>query len=650
MPAMPAALALIASSMLFSNVSGQVLSPPDPVVPTADDGAALQDVLGEPFRAPGPFPDMATSAVVSLLPREGSPLPDASWAQLLAGGPIELTLNEPNRGDVSVNISPASPGDPRNHADHPVWGFQQTSSGVVRVLSGPPTYAWAPHASRGVLLASVAAPEHGADHGASVWAQAHATGTIGTQRFAPGYNMLDGHWRASPDIYPIGRHEARGNMWIAVQGIGSDAEAYAQFGVGWLPYADGWIGGHVASPLQGFDDLPSGDLPEWTTALRTRSGIDRIDFSRQDEGTSIPWVLSPQVSSEVYSVFEGSVTLDGGSYTLVAAGDDAFSVELWRDGRWERIVGVLGMHPMTTDRARVELPAGESRLRVRHLQGRGAWGLDLDIIAHDDGARSPLLFDPPGLAVESYSLGRPAGGDARWAADPKSGLEYRHAALADASIHWRDAGRWASTWHAVADVRSGALDPASGVMFAQPVTNNATLLTTACDLGDGRWAIQVADASTPMPTEVTGQFDSRRDKGFSFVYIPYDRADVLAVRSDARGRPLGASPGVGVRRLGEGVYRISLPEPAVAGTPFVQVLSETDQTFDRPTDLFPAWRLEPELGLVVEIRRIDWVAGEHRLSDAPFAVAWMSHHPPPVRAESSPDHPADALGAPDLGD
>lgn len=594
----------------------QPAPPPAPVLPTGPSGGVALGPLGEPVRLPGPYPSRAMGGIVELSPpRDGL---RGSVARVLASSPDGVTVNWAQPGDFDVNLAPTDPLDPLTDASSPVWGFMTTSSGVSAILGGPPTYAWAPHATRGILLASVASHEPDAFTGGFV--EAHAAGAIEASREGPAYSMLDGQWRPAPDVFG-GRSAgiSPGHLWVDVLGIGSGREGYATAGVAWFPFEDGWVGGIVPGVRLRLEDLPTAEEIARAVEVETVGPVDAIDYERTSPGRVLPWLVEPR-ADDIYSEFEGAFEVEGGEYEIWASGDDAFAVDLFGDGGWSTIAGVPGLHGMRDARATVELPEGRHRVRVRHFQGSLYWGLRVMIGGGEFATRVPLVFDG-GASVRAWSFDRFNAGPAGFEMDPGSGLRLASPSLPDDAVTWRSPKEWSNARSSVADLVIPGISPRDSVLMTQSYFNNRCHLTSQTPGRDG-WVVQTADAST------LGDVDrpfSHRYRGFQFLVVPTDRPGVFAARVDgASGEPTLASEGVACERLGPGKYRVSFgADAARTGVALVQVIAPSEADLATPFDRFATWERQAAGSITVETRHAT-AADVMPLVDTDFSIVWLT--------------------------
>jgi hypothetical protein len=614
--------------------TAQMPDAPEPVVPTDADGSARIDVLGEPFLPPGPYPDTTTWAIISTAP-DPTAGNEGAVVRVREQGPIRVSVNWANPGDFDLNLAPANPSDPRLAPTDPAWGFQRTASGIVAILNGPPTYAWAPHPAAGVLFPMV--HEHGrrtSPDAPVTFSQAHVAGAHGTDRAGAAYSMADGRWR--PDPLAADPRAAGNHLWVVTHRVGVEAESFADVGVAWMPYADGWLGGFVTpmSPL--LEDLPSPDELRQAHPVGTTADAARIlDFGSRAPGDALPWLAEPS-AFDVYTEIEGETDLPPGQYTLAASGDDAFVIEIERNGRFMPLAGVPGLHGVATDTARFELTERRTRWRIRHLQDDRGWALDTRLARQGSREQAPLTFLPGSTRVSAWSVAPRNHAPGRWIAADSSNRPFRHPDLADANIEWRIEPEPAAAASAV--ISHPKLDPDRGVLLATPIINNRSLLA-AVRPDDEQWIVQVADAVPVSPDFVGG---TAKRWSFAFVFVPFDRPGSVAGMSDSSGSLIRSTPGTSIERLGPGRYTVTLPRGLKEGVPIVQPILGEPGEAPRPSPRFATVTRGADAELVIETRSFTEDGHTVELTDTPFVFAFITagdDGPPPpsiARSEAAP--------------
>lgn len=608
----------IAAALAVGASNAETPAPPEPVLPTVASGQPMTGPLGNPAALPGPFPDEPMGAVIEL-----APTPDGergAIARVLAASPLGVTVNWANPGDVDINLSPTDPTDPLNDPLHPAWGVQRTASNLIAVLGGPPTYAWAPHAARGVLFASVATLEP--DPASGEYVEAHATGAVETQRAGPAYNMLDGQWRPRPDAF--GSQDlasAGGNLWIDVIRIGQATEGFATVAAAWFPFLDGWTGGIIPGVPATLTDFPSRNQLAAARAIPTVGHLRRIDFDRSPPTRPLPW-LEEAHTYEVYTEFEGDVNLKGGNYTLTAAGDDAFELAVHTGASWQRLAGVGGLHGVLEDAARIELPAGTHRLRLRHFQATRHWALRLTIEGGEFPGPIPVTFAGPGAAVRAWSFDAPTPYAVGLERDPWTDRPLGSPGLPETFATWIDPPDRSDPARAIAQLNLPAHTPDDAILFTQHNSNNHSALLASAPTGNG-WTVVVTDTALAVNP---GTPFKNRHRGFTFLAV--DKADprvAVAEVAGASGRPRHASPGIGVERAAEGVYHITLPidaPPAPNGVALLQLTHPDADALVNSAPRFAVWEQAPDGVVVVHTRRL-LATGQTEPTDADFAFLWL---------------------------
>ena len=593
----------------------------EPTLPLARDGTVMVGPLGDAAVLPGAFPSKAMGAVVEL--SRSSAGDDGARVRLLAVSPSGATVNWANAGDFDLNLNPADPSDPLNDPQNPAWSFQRTSTGILAVLGGAPTYAWAPHAARGVLMTSIASLDPDGLRGRFVGA--NATGALDTERSGPAYNMIDGHWRPRPDAY---RSEsdasANGNLWIDVSELGDGSEGFGTVAAGWFPFGDGWIGGLVPGLAVSLDDLPSPAQVAESHPLHTRGPLRRIDFARSPESRPLPWLRETR-SREVYSVFEGDVRVRGGRYTVTGVGDDAFEVSLLVGDSWERVAGVPGLHGMVRDSAFLDLAPGLHRLRVRHFQATRHWGIQLLIEGEEFVEEAPVTFSGKGAEVSAWAFDTAEDLSTGLASDPATGAALGHPRITESVVTW--AARTIAD-ASIADLRVAGASAHGSLLFTQPHANNRSLVTASAPTEDG-WVVKVTD--TALDTTASTAM-AHRHRAFSFLAVDADDPRVVTVRVRA-GEAVGDTPKASVARESLGRYRIRLPEagpldssaavvPLPDGIALVQFVAPDRSALERLPKLFGVWEQRADGEVVVEVRAVRR-GGASELVDTDFDFLWL---------------------------
>jgi hypothetical protein len=211
------------------------------------------DILGEPFKAPGAWPNTGVSAAYWKLTTPPGGILNGIGSNFLitevSSGPFRWTTGWTNEGDFDPNISVFNPADTRSFPG-PFWDpFRDNCGGGGPVCanfgryaftSGPLTYAWALHASEGLIMMSIA--NNGRDNqntdpltgGPVGTLYAFAAAEPNDFRSGPAYNMVDGTHRTG-----------NGNMYLSMNYVGETEEAIIDVSTAWFPFEAGWIGGYV---------------------------------------------------------------------------------------------------------------------------------------------------------------------------------------------------------------------------------------------------------------------------------------------------------------------------------------------------------------------------------------------------------------------
>jgi hypothetical protein len=347
-----------------------------------------------------------------------------------AGGPIAWSASRTNQGDIDITFGLAEPMNPLSSIGDPFWDGQREADGAISLDDGGlPTYGWAPHAARGVMLIEI--PKNGQDTGAQVdigggifvpapevYAHGGAVAN-GAERTGRGYDMVTGEWGNLGVVGDIDNNQwgASSSMWFWTCVLGpAQSETSVNMASAWFPYEQGWLGGYATPKGLEFGDVPVNWDFSWlqeylvdTTTVLTVDENDDLPFG-SDLGSTTP----DEDADRFGALIEGSFTPDqSGDWAIGGAPDDNFRLQLFIDGEWKTVAFRRGTGGAGDVWSVVNLDGGVS-YDVRawwHERGGGASlnlkanpAADADMDGDIDAPTELITFDAPGADVNLYNL------------------------------------------------------------------------------------------------------------------------------------------------------------------------------------------------------------------------------------------------------
>ncbi len=338
-------LVSFAGAVAIAQPSVPVAPVPEAVTPAGND------LRGNPFLAPGPFPVTVQATKLDLFADPNGGVLDGANSNYVRvdGVPLGLAMSgATNEGDMDINMSLnpilLDPSEPRSDFAFPNTNWdsivgEQASYSVN--TGGEPTYGWAATSGAGVLWCQVA--DNGRDNGFSAFGSptgtlfAHAQAASNSFRGGPGYNMITGEYG-----------NGNGSIYASIHALGFATEYVIDVSFAWFPYQEGWVAGSTMGgatgivswvenstgldPMSGEDvnwpsrgpDLPD-DASDIVTLAGTGNAQGSIGFMSTDLG------ITP--ANAMLFTQSGNDTNDAGIPGLVEAGDgwnfafrrDAFS-------------------------------------------------------------------------------------------------------------------------------------------------------------------------------------------------------------------------------------------------------------------------------------------------------------------------------------